>query len=71
MTTSNIKTGTVLFSTDLKCYHVLVTVTEKNVSYKPQIQTEGIKANKNTIKVYTTSRKKAEGWIKEGSWIIQ
>lgn len=69
--TTEIKSGTVLYSPRLDCYHTLVTVTDKKVSYKPDGERGGLVVNKNTIRIFTTSRRKAELWIKEGSWIIQ
>ena len=69
--TQEIKSGTVMFCTSLQCLHTLVTVTDKKVSYKPDGNRCGLRTNKNVVKTFTTSRRKAELWITEGTWIIQ
>ena len=69
--TQEIKSGTKLYSPRLDCTHTLVTVTDKKVSYKPDFETGGLVVNKNRIRIFTTSRRKAELWIKEGTWIVQ
>jgi len=66
-----LKSGMILHSPDLNCNHILVTVTDKKVSYTPENGNYGLRANKNLIRIFTTSRRKAELWVNEGSWIIK
>jgi len=68
---NNLKSGMRMYSNDLDCIHVLITVTEKRVSYTPEIPNSGLVSNKNRIRVFTTSLRKASEWVNSGSWTIQ
>lgn len=67
---TELRAGMRLFSKELNCFHIIKTVTEKKVAYTPEIPTGGLKTNKNTIRVFTTSVRKANEWLASGSWAI-
>lgn len=69
-TATQLKEGMRLYSPDLDCYHIIKTVTDKKVSYTPEIPNSGLITNKNRIRVFTTSLRIANGWVESGSWKI-